>query len=82
MVVDVVERTPPFVEEILPGSPAAKAGLRPDDMIVYVNGELVPSVKFFNEIMSKLGPGSRVILDVRRGNRLQTVEIELAEAKK
>lgn len=78
-VVDVVERTPPFVDEVQPGSPAARAGLRPDDLIVYVNGEPVISVKLFNEIMSKLGPGTRVTFEVRRGNRLQTVELELAK---
>src|SRR5262249_48497731 len=48
LVPNVVDRTPPFIEDILPGSPAAKAGLRPDDLIVYVDGEQVISVKAFN----------------------------------
>ena len=34
LVPDVLERTPPFVEKISDGSPADKAGIRPDDLIV------------------------------------------------
>src|SRR5262249_30191593 len=33
LVPNVIERTPPYVEEVMPDSPAAKAGLRPDDLI-------------------------------------------------
>ena len=49
---NVVERTPPYVEEVLPDSPAAKAGFKPDDLIVYVDGEPVASIAAFNEISS------------------------------
>src|SRR5207302_9429304 len=45
LVPDVVERTPPYVEDAVPGSPAEKAGLRPDDLIVYVDGEKISSIK-------------------------------------
>src|SRR5262249_10364889 len=37
LVPNVVERTPPYVEELVPNSPAVKAGLKPDDLIVYVD---------------------------------------------
>jgi serine protease Do len=80
LVQDVVERTPPYIDDVLPNSPAAKAGLKPDDLVVYINGEQVVSVKLFNEIMSKMGPGTRVTLEVRRGEKLKTVEMELQEA--
>ena len=36
LVPDVVERTPPYVEDTEPGSPAEKAGLKPDDLIVFL----------------------------------------------
>jgi S1-C subfamily serine protease len=82
LVPDVIERTPAFVEEVRPDSPAAKAGLKPDDLIVYADGEQVTSVKLFNEIMSKAPPGTRVSLEVRRGDKLQTIELTLAEPPK
>jgi len=33
----------------------------------------------FNDIMGKLGPGSKVVLEVRRGEKLKTIEMELKE---
>src|SRR5207249_10377387 len=87
LVPNVVERTPPYIEEVVPGSPAAKAGLRPDDLIVYVDGEQVLTVLAFKEILSKTRPGTVVKLEVRRvdkndagvADRLLTVELKLGE---
>ena len=41
LVADPVERTPPYIEDVVPGSPANKAKLQPDDLIVYIDGVLV-----------------------------------------
>ena len=39
------------------GSPAAKAGLRPDDLVSFVDGEPIVSIKAFHEWMKrKRGP--------------------------
>lgn len=84
LVPSVVERTPPYVEEILPGSPAARAGLRPDDLVVYVNGQQVLSTKAFRDVMARSGPGAVVKVEVRRSSgatpgteRLVAVEVKL-----
>jgi serine protease Do len=85
LVPSVVERTPPFVEEVLPGSPAAKAGIRPDDLIVYIDGEQVVSVKAFRELMARTRPGMVLKLEVQRTNkadgndRLVPIELKLEE---
>jgi serine protease Do len=79
LVPNVVERTPPFVEDTVPGSPAAKAGLKPDDLIVYVNNEKITSIKEFRDIVDKAPPGTEFKLEVRRGERLTTVSLKLAE---
>ena len=85
LVPNVVERTPPFVEEVIPGSPAAKSGLRPDDLIVYLDGQQVVSVKAFRELIERSPPGTIVKLEVRRadkdsgGERLIGVEVKLEE---
>jgi serine protease Do len=77
LVPNVVERTPPFVEDTLPGSPAARAGLRPDDLIVYVNGEKISSIKEFHDIVDRARPGTSFRLELRRGDRLMTVDLKL-----
>lgn len=79
LVPDVVERTPPFVEDVRSNSPAAKAGLKPDDLIVYVNGEQVSNVKVFHEIINRSTPGAEVVLEVRRGDRLTTIKMKMGE---
>ena len=66
LVANAVSATPPYVEEVLPRSPAAEAGLHPDDLIVYVDGELVPTITSFRNIMKFVGPGTEVKLDVQR----------------
>lgn len=39
LVPNLLARTPPFVDAIVPASPASDAGLKPDDLIVFVEGE-------------------------------------------
>lgn len=76
---NVIERTPPYIEECVPGSPAATAGLKPDDLVSFVDGEPIYSIKAFNEYIRKTKPGMTLRLEVRRGENLQTVELKLAE---
>lgn len=80
LVPNVVERTPPYVEGVEPKSPAAQAGLKPDDLIVYVDGEQVGSINHFRDIVEKAAPGTEFKIEVRRGDRLQTFTIKLDKA--
>jgi serine protease Do len=82
LVPDVVERTPPYVEDAEPGSPAEKAGFKPDDLIVYVDGEKIVSIKEFKNIIDKGQPGAVFKLEVRRGDKLTSIDLKLDEAKK
>jgi len=75
---NVLERTPAYVEDVVPGSPAAKAGIRPDDLISFVDGEPVVSIKSFQEWIKKnTRPGQLLRVEVRRGEGLQTIELHL-----
>jgi serine protease Do len=82
LVPNVVERTPPYVEELRPESPATKAGLKPDDLIVYVNGEQVVSIKEFKEALEQYEVGEELKIEVRRGDVLQTLTMKVEEPKK
>jgi len=77
MVPNVVERTPPYVEEVLPGSPAATAKLQPDDLIVYVDGLPVPDINTFNQVLATYSPSAEVKLEIQRGDKLTTVPLTL-----
>lgn len=79
LVPDVLERTPPYVEDVEPGSPAAQSGLRPDDLVVYVDGLQVISIKTFKEVVDFAPPGTELVLEVQRGNKFETVKIKLAK---
>ncbi len=75
---NVLERTPPYVEDIDPDSPAAKAGIRRDDLVSFLEGEPTYSIKMFQDAMKRLRPGTKIRLEVRRGESLKTIELELA----
>ena len=75
---DVLERTPAYIEDVVPGSPAEKAGLMPDDLVSFVDGEPIVSIKAFDDYIKKhTRTGTVVRLEVRRGEALQTVELTL-----
>jgi serine protease Do len=82
LVPNAVSLTPPYVEEVRPGSPASKAGIRPDDLIVYVDGELVPSVRMFRDVLKYARPGNTIRLELQRGSKLVSVELKLTEYPK
>jgi S1-C subfamily serine protease len=77
LVPNVVERTPPYVDVVEPNSPAQKAGLKPDDLIVYVDGLPVAHINAYRDVIDKYRPGTEVKLEVRRGDRLQTFAVKL-----
>lgn len=77
MLPDVVYRTPAFIDRVLPGSEAAKAGLRPNDLVLFVNDQLIQSVRMLREELGRLESGGTVRLVVRRGDQLITVELPI-----
>ena len=75
---NILSRTPAYVEAVIPGSPAAKAGFKPDDLISFVDGEPIVSITAFQDYLrSHTRPGTTIRVDVRRGEALQTIELPL-----
>jgi S1-C subfamily serine protease len=66
LVPDLLDKTPPFVESIVGGSPAATAGLRPDDLVIAVNGRSVASRSAVQAAIGALAPGDPVRLTLVR----------------
>ncbi len=72
---DVLNRTPAYIDRILPGSQAEKVGLRPNDLILFVGDNLVQSCKLLKEDLGRLEANDTVKLVVRRGDTLVSVEL-------
>jgi serine protease Do len=65
----------------MPNSPAERAGLRPYDVIVGVNGQPVTQVNELQRIIANHRPGDRVTLDVIRYGQEQRFQVQLVEAE-
>ena len=65
-----------IVSSVAQDSPAARAGLRPGDLIVAVNNVEVQNAKQFNDLVAKLDPKRNVALLVRRGDQSTFVIIK------
>jgi serine protease Do len=75
LVPDFLPRTPPFVEGVKSRGVAAKAGLRTDDLILFLNGRVVASCKLFVEELSFIDRLDPIRLTVQRGQELLELEL-------
>ncbi len=75
LVADVVERTPPFVDQVIVNSPADKAGLQPDDLIVDVNGSVVTSSKDLVSRLKSFDRDQAIKMTLQRGDNFLTVDL-------
>ena len=75
LVPDVVYRTPAYIDSIVPNSLASSLDLRPDDLIVFCNNELVHSIRTLDQQLRRLQAEDDLSLIVRRGNQLITVRL-------
>ena len=79
LVPDVVERTPPYVDGVVPGSSAEKAGLQPDDLVVSVGDRLVPSCKTLVSELRYVDFEDRVKLTLLRGQQMIDVVLQAGQ---
>jgi serine protease Do len=68
-----------MVQDVTPRSPAERAGLRPYDVIVQVEGRRVLSNQELIRDISARQPGTMARLEVVREGRRQTMSVKLAE---
>jgi serine protease Do len=79
LVPDVLERTPPFVDLVRGGSAAATAGVRPDDLIVFIGENLVHSCQGFRDELAHIERNTPLKLVLMRGQELIEVELPAVE---
>ena len=68
-----------LISEVQPGSPAAKANLKPGDIIVRVEGRPVKTLEQLQELVAAQAPGAKVALEIVRNGKPQTLGVVLAE---
>jgi S1-C subfamily serine protease len=76
LVPNVLPKTPPFLDAVTTGSPAAKAGLQPDDLILFVNGRVASSCKNLADELTFIDRIDPVSLTVQRGIDLLEITLD------
>jgi len=74
---DLESRDGAFVEEVMPGHAADKAGLEHGDVIVSIDGQPVKDNRELIDRISATPPGTRVELGVVRDGEIITLSVEL-----
>jgi serine protease Do len=73
LVPNVLDHTPPYVDDVRPGSPAATAGLQRDDLIILIGEVVVNSCGAVNEQLASRERSAPLPLIVKRGSQLVEV---------
>jgi serine protease Do len=69
-----------LVQSVTDNSPAQRAGLQAEDVVVAVNGRSVQDSGDLQERVAECDPGTTAKLDIYRGGKLQTIPVKLGEA--
>jgi serine protease Do len=68
-----------LVEEITPGGPADKAGIKNGDVIRKLNGQIVEGRDQLTAMVTSINPGTEVKLDILRDGQPMTIHATLGE---
>lgn len=68
-----------LVQDVSPGGPAAKAGLKPGDVIRKFNGQTVGDSAELLAMVASTNPGTPVRLEILRNGQPQTVNVTLEQ---
>lgn len=68
------------VQAVFIGSPADKAGIKPNDVISEFDGKTIPDAKTFNDLLAQYSPGQRVQFRAWHHGRPEYLVARLGEA--
>ncbi|MCI0682116.1 MAG: S1C family serine protease [Gemmataceae bacterium] len=67
------------VQLVSPDSPAGKAGLMPEDVIVGIDGKKVGTPNDYDNVLRTKRPGNTIALEIRRGAKLLNLTVTLSK---
>jgi C-terminal processing protease CtpA/Prc len=71
-----------LIDDVLPESPAAKAGIKADDVLIKVDGEALKSIEQLTKAVQTAGKdGKELSIDLKRGDESLTIRVKPAEMK-
>ena len=76
---DARRREGALIVEVLPGSPADRAGLERGDLVVSAGDVEIPSMRALARVVRSTAPGRSIDLGILRGDRRLFVEVEVVE---
>jgi serine protease Do len=79
LVPDIAKRTPPYIDRVASGSPAARSGLLADDLIIEVDGVMTPSTDDVKQRLRTIDRDASVSMTVQRGSQFLDLKVELNE---
>jgi serine protease Do len=68
-----------LVTQVFPGDPADKAGIKPQDVILSVDGKSVDSARELSKAVAELTVGETVEIKINRKGEVQSIEVEIAK---
>jgi serine protease Do len=69
-----------MIDEVTPGSPGQRAGLKPGDIVIELDGKKVTDSRQLQLMIAEKPPGSKVTIKIVRDGREQTVTVQLGES--
>lgn len=76
LVPDVLESTPVYVDAVLPDSPAAKAQLRPDDLILLLDGQRVGDQQTLIDLLRRIDRRDAVSITIQRDSEVLPIRLQ------
>lgn len=65
------------VTEVIDDSPASSAGIEPGDVILAIEGEQVPDLRAYSDLLKTLEPGQTVAITIARGEQTEVLQATL-----
>lgn len=76
LVPNVLESTPVYVDAVVADSPAAKAMLRPDDLILLLDGQRVGDQQTLVELLRRIDRRDAVSITIQRGSEVLPIRLQ------
>jgi serine protease Do len=76
LVPNVLDRTPAFIDQVIPAAPAGRAGLKSDDLIVLVGETRIDSQGTLHELLSRTDRRDALSITLQRGSELIVVKVQ------